>query len=118
MRYVSFDSSLALFSRICFSQCRARPLGVGKGRLTFFSIECFVCVSGLRVVGVCGLWVLELFVFFGFFLGGFCLFWVVWVFLVPALVGCFLLYITCVLRGALCFLSYLSLLIKKCFFLM
>jgi len=34
--------------------------------------------------------------FSGIFLGGFCLVWV-WVFFVLALVGCFLLYIACVI---------------------
>jgi hypothetical protein len=52
----------------------ARPLGVGKARLTFCSVECFVWVSGQRAFGVlwvsglsdCG--VRGLFGFCGFFL--------------------------------------------------
>jgi len=39
---------------------QAHPLGVGKARPTFFSVECLGWGSGLRAVVVCGLWVWEL----------------------------------------------------------
>lgn len=51
---------------------QVRSLGVGKARLTRFSVGCFVWASGLRVVGVWGFQVGGLY-FCGFFLVGFCL---------------------------------------------
>jgi hypothetical protein len=52
-------------------------------------------------------------VFSGIFLGGFNLVWVVWVFLVLALVGCFLLYITSVLRGTFALIKFMFTYQKK-----
>jgi hypothetical protein len=70
---------------------QARPLHVGKARVTFCSVKCFVWVSGQRAFGVlwvsglsdCG--VRGLFGFCGFFFLLFCL-----GFFLLVLVRCFL----------------------------
>lgn len=74
---------------------QARSQGVGKARLTFFSVERFGWVSGLRAFGV--LWV----------------FGVLQVFHLLTLVRCFPLYNVGVPRGALRFYKSFPLLTKK-----